>query len=232
MQRNRRLRVFGLIFLAALGLMAFGAVALRAALPAESTPGEFHFEPTFVGATLLGTQEETSSLLVPGRNLDIKCTTSHAEGSFITLKEVLATIKFTGCRAFLHSKPTEEVSGCFILNGAEKEVIVATAIFLSILHGEELFVLAEPDSPATLFTVVAFESGKGCALPLKNNVSGSITAQTPSTAAVKPLITLNEAIQKLTGDKLFFGSFESFIDASATVELTGPYKGLFAFSAT
>lgn len=221
-------RLLGVLFLAALGMMAFGAVVIKAALPGESTAGKFELaEPVISNAELLATPEGTAELSVAALNIKIRCTSSHTEGNFPTEQEALVTVKFTGCKVF--SISSGEELPCHILNGAEKDVIVSTAKLLPILHGGELFVLVEPDSPATAFTTVKYESGFGCTIPLKQEVKGSVTAQAPSVAEVKPLITFSEAIQKLTGDKLLYGANEAFASGSAIVELIGLFKG-YAFS--
>ncbi|HXS33056.1 MAG TPA: hypothetical protein VN758_04685 [Solirubrobacterales bacterium] len=206
----------------------FGAVAIRAALPGESTVGKFELsEPVISGAEVLATTEGTAELSVSALGIKIKCTGSDAEGKFITQQEALVSAKFTGCKVF--AIPGGEELPCHILNGTEKDVIVATAKLLPILHGGELFALAEPDSPATAFTTIKYETGFGCPVPAKQEVKGSVTAQAPSVAGVKPLITFSEAIQKLTGDKLLYGINEAFASGSAIVELIGIYKG-YAFS--
>ncbi len=221
-------RLLVILFVAALGMMVFGAVALKAALPGESTAGEFELaEPVISDGELLATSEGAAELSVPALGIKIKCTGSHAEGKFITQQEALVTTKSTGCKVF--SIPGGEEVPCHIFNGAEKDVIVSTAKLLPILHGGELFVLAEPDSPATAFTTIKYESGTFCPISLKSEVKGSITAQAPSVAEVKPLITSSEAIQKLTGDKLLYGANEAFVSGSAIVELIGLFKG-YAFS--
>jgi hypothetical protein len=220
-------RLLGLVVVSALGLMAFGSVALNAALPGDSTPGEFELgEPTMMGASLLGKQEATMELHVQGRNITIRCSNGHANGKFVTSKEALVTIEFTGCKTFEFGTEIE-ITECVLKGG--KETITATASILPILHGEELFILAEVDSPSTNFSVISYEGGKGCVLPLNTSLTGTVTAQAPSTDAVKPLLTSSKAIQELTGDKLFFGGFEAFLNASATVELTGFHEG-YSFS--
>lgn len=220
------MRFLGIVFLIGLSLV-FGVAALRAALPGDSTSGHFHLgDPVITGAPLLGSQEEVMELSVPALNVILTCTSSHAEGKFLALKEALATIKFTGCKVL--SKEKKELP-CQIINGTEKGVIAVTARFLPILHNGELFALAEPDSPLTSFTKVTTETPSECPLPASVAVTGSVTTQVPATTATQPLMTFSEAIQKLTGDKLFFGANEAFLKGSATVKLTGEYEG-YAFS--
>lgn len=222
-------KLLGIFFLTALGMMMFGAVALRAALPGESTSGKFELsEPVISEAEFSAAPEGVAELSVPTVNIRIKCTSSQAEGRFIAQNEALATAKFTGCKVF--ETGGKEITTCHILNGTEKDVIVATARLLPILHGGELFVLVEPDSPATVFTTIKYEKEMGCPATLTNDVKGSVTAQAPSIAKVKPLITFSEAIQKLTGDKLLYGAQEAFASGSAIVELIGGLYEGYAFS--
>jgi len=75
----------------------------------------------------------------------------------------------------------EEVKGCKIPAGT----IVATALFLPKLHQSDgvvvdLYLLFEGDPAKSTIATVEFESGKGCALPLKSGYSRNVTQATIS----------------------------------------------------
>jgi hypothetical protein len=220
------IRAFGLAFVAALGLMAFSAIAAQAEdLTDGGAAGSFTIlgsAALVAGATFTGVQVGASKLLVPGRNLSIECKEGALlEGKFLSSTEALVIILFKKCAALVASKETEEVAGCTITNGKD---ITASAIILSRLHGGELFLLLHPDLGAT-FTTLEFEKEKGCALPLKNNITGLISALDDNSTAVSHLILFSQAIQKLLGAKMLFGTFESFVDAHKTFSLTGFHLG-------
>lgn len=224
MKPNQRVAGFlGLPFMIALSLLAFSAAA-QAALPAESTPGAYKLlgsEVLVALATFTGGQEGLGILLVPGRNLDVRCTAGHIEnGNFRGNQfEALATVLYLGCKAFKHNS-IEEIAGCKIPG----EMLTANAIFFPELHGGQLFILGVPDGGPS-FTTIKFETEKGCVLPIVNEVKGTVSAQVPAAEEVEPLVKFSEAIQKLTGDKLLFGVFEAFANGSAKVHLTGVHVG-------
>lgn len=220
------IRAFGLAFVAALGLMAFSAVAAQAEdLTDGGKAGSFTILGSAAlvpGATFTGAQVGASKLLVPGRNLTIECKKgAFLEGKFLNSTEALTKVLLLECRALVLSKETEEVAGCFITNGKD---ITATAIILARLHGGELFLLIHPE-PGQPLTHVTFEPNKGCALPLLNVVSGLTSALDDSPTAISHLLLFSQAIQALLGVKLLFGGFESFIDSHWTASLTGIHLG-------
>ena len=234
------LKAFGLVIMAALGLMAFTAVAAQAEnLSGGGVAGKFKVlgsESLLAKAT--GLQENVGILLVPARNLEIRCAGGHLrEGSeIINGNEGLVVLEFLECLSFVHTTG-EHMGNCIIedVPGSGDRVILATARLLPKLHEGQLYVLAEVDSPSsTVFAFIKYKSGTGCVLPLSNEVKGSVVGQlTDANAgaeAVQHLVTFSEAIQKLfqsggVGDKLTFGAFESYINGSATVELTGVHTG-------
>jgi hypothetical protein len=221
------LRAFGLAIMAALGLMAFTAVAAQAEdLTDGGTAGSFTIlglAGLVAGLTATGKQVGVGKLLVPGRNLTIECKKGEVlEGKLVSTTEATGTVLFKECAALVLSKETEEVAGCIVTNGKD---ITANAVVLAKLHGGELFLLFEP-APGKIFTTLEFESGKGCALPLKNEVKGTLAAlDDKPIEEVTHLILFSQSIQKLLGDKLLFGTFESFVDGDADLSLLGTHLG-------
>jgi hypothetical protein len=208
---------------AVVGLMAVGAAVAQAALPGESTPGEFKVLNAAINlaVTFKGEEELPTTFLIPGRNIDIICSEGITEeGKFISKKEGLAKLLYGGCEVFEHN--TLKKSPCHVAPSLD---ITLKAIFLPILHGKKLFVLLEPDG-STVFGVVTFKSGTGCVLPLSTKIEGSISAEVEEGEGVTRLLEFDEAIQKLTGDVFKFGAFEMYIKFSGLViELTGNHAG-------
>ena len=205
-------RVFGLSILGIVSMMAMFAVSAQAA--------EFWVKEkgNVLLATATGAQEGEGILLVPGRNLTLKCAAGDVkEGSEIkTASEGLAKILFLTCKAFSHK--TGSAIPCEVLNPE------ATAIISPVVHEGLPYVLAKADGGTNFTTVVMH--GELCPLPLESPVTGTLAAKVTTNGAVVDLIESSEAIQKLLGDVLKFGEFEAFVIAKATIELTGAHKGL------
>ncbi len=217
---------------AALGLMVFAAYALAENLSNGGTAGNFKVEGSLalsVGVTFTGEQEGAGKLKVPGRNLTILCQKGDVqEGKVLKENEALGKVLFLECTAN-NLADTEPLPCTTHSTGQENGKILATAIILPKLHETELYLLFEPDGPAgTFFTTIEL-LGAECPLPIKNNISGSVVALVDNgNEALTHLITFSEAIQKLfqvgeAGDHLKFGTFESYIEASANVTLNGTH---------
>jgi hypothetical protein len=223
------LKAFVLAIMAALGMMAFAAGGAQAqnpeplASPATNSAGTYLIN---LGAALLANIDGTGglgSLLVPGRNLKIECHEAHLEEAKIhSSTDALGKVTFLGCVSL--DLTTGAALPC---ETKVLKTISATALALPILHGpesnRESFVLFEPQGEN--FTVVTYKEGTECPLPLNNPVKGSIAGLVDDLETVKQLILFNPDIQLLTGDKLSFGGFPSYIHADVTVELTPPHEG-------
>ncbi len=251
------LRAFGLAIVAALGLMAFTAVAAQAEnLGGGGVAGKFRVEGSTalsVSRTFTGAQEGSHGLLlVEGRNLTILCSTGKLlEGKVLTESEALVKVLFEGCTTWefnlsktipcVVAEKEEEPAGSEKFVG--KEMITATALILPKLHEvsagvSELYLLFEGDPATAAFTKFIL-GGKECPLPKNTEVKGSVVALVTegSTEQVQKLLTFSDPIQLLfqkrdagtnkflEGDRLLYGTFESFIDGSATAELTGSHVG-------
>jgi hypothetical protein len=239
------LRAFGLALVAALGLMAFMAVAAQAEnLEDGGKAGKFLVNkaaPT-VGTTFQVSQIGTGTLLVPTR-VDILCTGGTVTGEFKSSTEALGSAEFTGCTAWspVSTFPHVTKLPCTVstkkegAGGKAETVIVEKAIALSKLHNSEPYVLLEEDGAA--FTTIFFE-GKECGLPKENIVTGSVVGKVDNNDTVNPTVLLSKAIQELfqvvtevegkkviKGDQLKFGALQAFIDAEGTATGTGANAG-------
>jgi hypothetical protein len=224
------LRAFGLAIVAALGLMAFSAVAAQAENLTDGGKAAL-FEilkssALVPGATFTGKLEKWTDglvhefILVEKSNLAILCSQIDIEeGKFLSDKEALAKVRLLECRVF-NFAGTEEVPGCFITNSKS---IVFSYIILPKKHEGESFLLFEPDG--AIFTIIEFEKEKGCPLPIKNEIKGTFGALVKEKEAVVHLITFSAAIQTLLGDKATFGVNPLVIDSNWLLELTGIHKG-------
>jgi hypothetical protein len=232
------LRAFGLAMMAAVSLMAFSAVAAQAEDLTDGGKAAL-FEilkssALVAGATYTANLEKWTDgllhgfLLVEKSNLSILCTgLTVTGGTFNSDVEAVGSVTFKGCVAF-NFAGTEKLAGCTILSkaeGGEKEVIVATGKVLPRKHEGESYLLAEPTVAGSTFTNIFFEKEKGCVLPFKNEIKGTLGALVKEKEAVIGLITANAAIQKLMGDALTFGVNPAVVDGNATTELTGKHLG-------
>jgi hypothetical protein len=223
------LRAFGLAIVAALGLMAFTAVAAQAEnLGPPGVAGKFTVNNLEAlakpGVTFEANQENTGTLLVPGRGFDILCEKSVIVGEFKSSDEALGSAQFTKCSTWVNvalGLEHKEKIPCTVVEPIE----VKKGKILPKKHESAPYVLIEEDGEA--FTEVKF-SGTECTLPPTNKVTGSvvgaIVAKTNNTK--EPLIEFSEEIQKLfqtsatVGDHLKYGTFEAYIDANTKVKLT------------
>lgn len=215
-----------MLTVATLGMMALGVAGAQGQLPLESTLGTFKVNGNpLLPANATGIQNGAGSLLVPARNLKLKCETSHVtEGAIISATNASAKVTFLECVSL--DLKTGVPLPC---ETAGLKTISAKAIFLPILHGpadgELTYVLAEPQVAGGNFTVVEYKEGTECPLPLKNPVTGSVTAEVSELEGKSPTLLFNPEIQLLTGDVLRYGGFPSYIHGSAKVELTTPHAG-------
>jgi hypothetical protein len=231
------LRAFGLALVAALGLMAFMAVAAQAEEPLKDGGKAGLFLVNKEGAlakpevTFQVTQLGTGTLLVPTR-VDILCTGGVVKGEFKTDVEALGSAEFTGCTPWspveVGKTHTTKVE-CTVntvkegaAGGKKETVIVKNAKALPKKHEGKSFVLLEEDGE--IFTTIFLE-GPACTLPKENKVTGSVVGEVVNSDTVNPTVVFSQAIQKLfqvgsEGDHLKYGALESYIDGSGKGELT------------
>lgn len=243
-QHKPKARTLGLFLVTVIGTMLFSAVTAQAEnLSNGGSAGLYRilgsstltplagFTGSFEG--LNGGASAHALLLVPGRKLSVLCGFLDVlGGTFLSDTEALMELLYLGCTPRVLGEEVETVAGCEITNARS---IKATALALAKKHEAKRFVLFQPDF-SSRFATIEFESGKGCALPLKNEISGSVVAEVKEEKeVVVNLLQLSESIQKLfqvkevdgkiKGDNLLFGAFASYIDASAVVELKTIHTG-------
>ena len=230
--RDRKfgLKALGLALMAALGLMAFMAVAAQAeTLPDGGKTGKFLVQGEAAlaktGVTFSTTQIGTGTLLVPTR-VDILCKKGTVTGEFKTTEpiglEALGSAEFTECTAWqpvaLGATHTTSAK-CTV----KEPIIVEKARALPKLHEGEPYVELEEDG--AVFTTVFLE-GPECILTKKNEITGATHALVEGSGTAEPKLILSEEIAKLfqpsttTGTHLKFGGLDAYIDATAQAKLT------------
>jgi hypothetical protein len=231
--RKRGPQLLGLLFGAALCVMAFAASA-QAVTPLFNVNGSIELEAT-VGAK----QEGTETLLVPSANLSIQCPEFELQEGLLLRGGRIIHVKILlkQCKAFEHKSPNTELP-CHVSDvaGGKPELLHITVSFLLLpveFADGKYGVLAEK-----ITATLNFLSGTGCPLPLKNVIKGEVCFKiTSGNDTTEPLIQTNETIQKecpavpLEGlgepvkDKLLFGANEAFLISSATLFGTGAHAG-------
>lgn len=223
--------ILGLAAMALLGAMALVTSSAQAALPAESTPalfllldpGKTFAEEGIAEVSAAGTTGP-GRMVVPGRGMAIGCEAAHFTGS-VTATEIKGKALLLGCTVWAiqklageHSYQLGSQTACHITN---LEITVESSKISVVEHGGQYFALAQ-GAPFTQFT---FLSGTGCPLPLSTTISGSVSAEIKAGQHVFQELKASPQIQLLTGDKLLYGAFESYVEGGALAlssTITGP----------
>jgi hypothetical protein len=223
-----------------LAASSLGAIGLLTAILADfAQAAEFTIESkAALLATLTGQQEGTGSLSVPGRNLKITCKSSEVTaGEIVSPTQALAQLTFLECTS-LNLSTGGEIPACTV-----DTPIVVIAIFLPKELGKVYYLLKEQEKVEVPFTTVTV-LGAECPIKGAYMITGSLVAQLTTNNAVVNLVTYSEAIQASyislcekdlsehevslgnCNDRIKFGAFETFLNASATLELIGAHKGM------
>jgi hypothetical protein len=234
------LRTLGLSLVAALGLMAFGAVGAQAA-------GEILVEGSAALATgrlFAKKQEGESTLLVPSLNIAFVCKKVTGGGTILSgpLGTFLLEALFEECVVWSVSKETkkliEVLTSCQILaSGATKtkghiSIVGVGGVILHNINETYLLLEGEKGEIVQPLATVEFTKGIGCALSNPVKLTGAIVSKVVTgnlntgAAVVEPLVESSEFIQKLIGDKLFYGVNEAFLDGSWLWRQAGIHAGL------
>jgi hypothetical protein len=216
-------RIFRSAAVVAVGLVAASIAIAQAALPGDSTAGEFKVLGNSFTATLLvtfkGEQDgDFTVFLIPNAGIEIYCGAGITEeGKLLSSNEGLVKFLYGACDVYEHNGAAKVP--CEIIPNKQFGL---KAKFLPILHGGKLFVLFEPDGGST-FGDVTFKNNGLCPLELLYSISGSFSAEVESGEKVVRLLELTEKIQKLTGDVAKFGAYEMFFKFPSgwIFELTG-----------
>jgi len=243
--RKQGLRALGLSFVAVLGLMAFMASGAQANFQYLLTVNGVIDDVPDNLPTVSAHSEGV--LLVPGKNLEIKCPTVESDPSAPVLLLASSTVAhghliFSGCKTFTISPLTEQTKCKPWSPGQVKEsgIILAGGLAELVLHptpNSKSYVLFKPlvvGGVTQPFTTI--ELPETCALAETSKVTGSLVAECGELVAgafsggncathrVKQLLRSVTA-GLFPADVLKFGANEAFIDGIAAVELGGALAG-------
>jgi len=239
--RKHGLKAFGLVFLAALSMMALGATGAQAGfliLNASGVASELH-------ATASGEIDLLGSLLVQKLNFEVDCAKFKVtEGLLLNNGVGHGSFLFEECLAYEIENKITKVKLTLLKNckvyetemkeelGLEPGFVNAEALFLVIKHEFEpgktkTEILAHPKEGSTIFATLWFS--ELCPVPLRSPVSGLLTLEVHLGGhQVKQL--LREALPKLKLGTLTFGegggAHEAQLDGAVWVFLTGAHEGL------
>jgi len=243
-QATKGLRVLGASLLAALGVMAFFAVAAQAeegwletteGIPktiTEDLPGHAVIHPLKADGKVHG------KLLVPAKKLEILCAKLETKEGKLVAKSspplASGTLNFTECETFQNG----------VLNKGCRPIEPITAKVDGVLKLDAglTWILISPLGGGTLFTTIKYNTAT-CALPNNQEVKGEVASEclnekleTMEEAVGKPDFCLEEMkhhlIQEVSNHALYpggikYGESEAFIDGILDVLLaTGnPFSG-------
>jgi hypothetical protein len=233
--RKQGARLLGLLAVAAFGLMAFAASAQAVA------PG-FLINKKAVGALSAvaeAVQEGTGTLLVPGLNFKISCTTVTVDEGVVTSNtDAKMVVLNTGCTALSIDK-SEEID-CHATEPITVEALLLPAELLKPVKDDPA-VLAEKIKGIIEFHLkgTPLLREKPCVLPLKNSVTGETCAAIKNNDTVEPLAVSGAGIECLerpalealtegagVKDGLKYGAQTAISDGASILSLVGPHKGM------
>lgn len=223
--------------MAALSLMAFAVTSAQAEILTDG--GKAGLFRILGSSALVGTESFTGKLeklngsgpthlliLEPGRNLTVLCGEIDVlEGKFLNEKEGLMRVLYLKCVALVFGKESEKIAGCKIVG----EDITAQFLILAKKHEGEPYLLFEADPPSSTIGEIVYE-GAECPLPSHNTIQGSMVGELKLGEPATQLLQFSEAISKLFqtsegGDRINYGTFQLYLDASVLLELSGAHKG-------
>ena len=236
--RRGGLGLFGLLAVAALGVMAFASSA-------QALTPKFLIAKAAVAAglnaTVSGVAEGTATLSIPALNAEINCKKfSVLEGVASSGTDGKGKILHEECSVLVESTK-EEAIGCEIVTadtGSVQKHITSTALILptELANGTPA-VLSE-----AIVATVLTKPEQGCVLPTTTKIKGEYCSKIAAgNDTTEVLIQSSPTIQKecverttLEGstigagfkDKLLFGAQEAFITGTSKMFLTGAHKGL------
>ncbi len=223
---KRGLRAFGLTLVAAMGLMAFMAAGASAQEKWDLNGVKIASNITASGNLVAG---QEGLLLVEALKMVIHCKKfTVEEGSLRTDNTAHAKLKYSECHTFVKGVLAPE---------CHPNILQVSAKIKPVLHNSKVYLLAEPLTAGSNFTVIHFLEDK-CALPPSSAVKGTVAfecytgalvAADCKTSRVKQLIkpVVNQALH---GDALLYGLNAAIIHGEAEVFLTGADTGI-AFNA-
>ena len=231
--RKHGARLFGLLAVAAVGVMAFAASA-QAIVPGFLVGGKAFATLTKV----VGTQEGVGTMLVPGLSLEINCTAfATDEGAIESKTDAVLGLLYTGCTTLVNNLPTKEEIDCHVTEPVRVEALLLPAELQKPTLGapavlaEKIKALFRLHSKATALT----PEPKPCILPLDNILTGEVCIQINNNDTATPLLLMNssveckerptlEALTEGAGvkDVLKYGAQPVTLDGAATLLATAP----------
>jgi hypothetical protein len=232
--RKQGARLLGLLVVMALGVMTFAASAQAVA------PG-FLINKKPVGALLatgVAVQVGVSTMLVPGLNFELNCTTFTVDqGVLESNTDAFVSGLNTGCTLLSISKLPEEID-CHVEEPIKSEALLLPA---ELTNGEPAVLLENIKGSVVLHLkgTPALKE-KPCVLPLTNMVTGDTCAAIANNDTAKPLVFTNASVEckvktALNGgtegsgtvkDILKYGAQTVTVDGTAHLSLTGAHAGL------
>ncbi len=230
--KKHGLKVLGVSLIAALGLMAIGAVGAQAA-------GEWKIGGKTMSELGLASETYTAKLepgvnalyLVKTLNIEIKCSTIHVLlGDILPSGIVDLKLTFLGCKVFDDSAKESELTACSIKSAGQATEVIETQQIkgLIILHGGKNYSLTTPSSGLTFTTVELI--GASCAPKGSYPIAGTTVVEIGAEAKELLLTPVKEPealFPEVSGKKdgLKFGENKAFLAGAAVAELTGAKKG-------
>ena len=239
-QRRNGLKVLGLAFVAALGLMAFMASGAQANFLVLLTEGGVIDD---VGDNLptITSHKEFILLVIP-KNFEIKCPTVESDPSAPVLLLANSTVAhghllFLGCKTFTISPLTEQTKCVPKSPGQAAGIILAGGLAELVLHptpNTKSYLLIKPLTEQPFTTI---EFGAECALFETGEVAGDFVAECGE--LVSPGVfgggdckthRVTQLLQQVAAALfptavLKFGKSEARIDGIAAVKLGAPWVG-------
>jgi hypothetical protein len=212
-------RTLSVLLLATLGLTAFVTTSAQA--------GEVKVlgsASLATGIKFQGSYEGVRNILIPSLGIEVPCSKGLIEGEVnsgpagkVSLKATL-----TECSVFgLSEGKLGEKLPCSVVGGS----IILAEVGEVVLHAGDAYLITTGQGEGGVFALVAFKSGEGCPLTLKNVMKGSHVFKFTTgdlnlgPEVTEPLLEASDTIQKLLGGKLFFGNQEYFLMGSSKLTI-------------
>lgn len=240
---HSRIRPFGLILLAVLGLLALGASGAQAANEFLLLhPGKTFAEEEIESETLTGELEgKEFHILVPEKLFEITCELGQINAATVYATLLHVKILLEDCALYeifedspddYYGLPKLDKLPCKVLE-QPLEIIAKAAPILhenTFTHKKETFLLFEAlEEGKPLIEKIKFQ---GLICPPESSLTGSVVSTINQLNVVaqlfgfRPLTTLLFQLAELPGDELVYAGTEAYFEgAFDEVKLTGPNMG-------
>lgn len=192
---------------ASMAFMAIGAQGAQFLVNKETALAK-------AGVTFQATQIGQKTFAVPGR-VDILCGLSTITGEFVSSNEAKGSAQFSKCSAWQPVKVEEGKTHTVKLPCTVSEpIIVANSKAQPIEHSGEFYIKLLEIKTIVMLT------GPECPLTKENVILGVILVKVHNSNTVEPVGLASQAIQKLLGAEMHFGTLEAFIKGEWSLKLT------------